>query len=133
NQPDQAVASYRHYLDHVTDPAERERAERIIQRVDGGRAELAEINARRGRADALFWTVTATSLAALAGGGVAVILASRPGPAMQAENLRVGGDVALIGGGALALAAAVLYLVRDASPRNTPMCITAAIGPQRVA
>jgi tetratricopeptide (TPR) repeat protein len=134
NQPDRAVTAYRHYLEHVTDPAERERAERIIQRVDGGRAELADINSRHGRADAAFWTLTATSLAALVGGGVAVVLASQRGglSMMQADNLRIGGDIALIGGGALAITAAVLYLVRDGVPPNTPVCVTAGIGPQSV-
>ena len=85
-------------------------------------------------ADALFWMVAGTGLAALAAGGVMLVLATRPSlPTSQVESLRLGGDFALISGGALAITAAVLYLVRDALPPNTPMCVTASIGPQSVA
>lgn len=117
---DRAVSAYRHYLDHVSDPAERERGERILFRVRGARSEMEDMHRGRGDADAWFWLTASLSLSAIATG--VVVLETAHGTDQTAH---VGGDVLVAAGAGLAVTAALLYFVRFASPRHTPRCITA--------
>jgi Flp pilus assembly protein TadD len=140
---DEAMGAYRRYLAHTQDPLERERAERIIARLVGARVELAEIAQRRGHADALFWTVSVGSAVSLVAGGTLLASAlradgvvdelqrggapeARVRESMSSANTQhIAADVALIGGGALAVTAVLLYLLREAPPPNTPLCVSA--------
>jgi tetratricopeptide (TPR) repeat protein len=122
---DHALAAYRHYVQHVTDPAERDRAERIISRVQGGRIELQDMQVRHGRADALFWGIGAGAIGAFAAGSILLIVASRETQPDPVRTYTVLGSSGLVIGGGLAIAAAVLYFAREAPPRYAPRCLTA--------
>ncbi len=124
---DAALTAYRHYLDHLTDPAERERAERILTRLQGARVELEDMRTRRGRADVWFWTVGAASVAALVTGGVVLTTALLEPRAATARTYELAAGTTLSIGAGLAITAAVLYFARDAAPTSIPRCVTASV------
>jgi tetratricopeptide (TPR) repeat protein len=122
---DEALGAYRHYLEHVTDPAERDRADRIVSRVQGARVELHDLQARYGRADVWFWAFAAASMSSLATGGILLVAGLREPMAPASNGVTVTGEALLIAGGGLAVAATLLYFTRLAPPRYLPRCITA--------
>ncbi len=122
-----ALAAYRHYLEHVSDPAERERAERIVSRVQGARIEIQDMQARRGRADAWFWGTATASLATLVTGSALLIAGATEANPQTAGTLNVVGGTGLALGAGLGVTAALLYFLREAPPRYAPRCITAGV------
>jgi tetratricopeptide (TPR) repeat protein len=124
---DQASVAYRRYLEHISDPVERERAERIVVRLRGARAELGDVHRGHGDADGWFWLTAALSIGALGVGTTLLVTAH------SADNTpRTAGEVFLVGGGALAVTAALLYFARLAPPQHTPHCVTAGVGLREV-
>jgi tetratricopeptide (TPR) repeat protein len=139
----EALGAYRRYLAHVQDPVERERAERIIARLQGARSELADLYPVRGNADTLFWSGTLGSVATLVAGGALLASALRAdettealrhdnAPAWRvreamdsAQGQHLAADVTLLGGGALAVTAVLLYLLRETPAPNAPLCLSA--------
>lgn len=124
---DRALAAYRRYLDHLTDPAERERAERIVARLQGARVEIEDMRTHRGRADVWFWSATAASVAALVTTGIVLTAAWTAPSSASTPPLELAGGTTLSISAGLALTAAVLYFARDAVPRELSHCITASI------
>lgn len=147
-QIDRAIEAYRHYLHATPDPAERERTERILARLQGARNEIADIQRRWGHADTLFWSVAIGSVASAVTGSVLLAAAIRTDDRVnelrrtgatdstirqerdRANTLHLSADVALIGSAGLAVTAALLFFTREAPPRNTPVCVTAFVSPQ---
>ncbi len=110
---DDAILAYTRHLASVTDEAERARTQRILTRLRGARAELADIARRHGRADGLFWGAAGGAVASTAI-GVAMFATQRAG-----ANDITAPTVFTVTGGALAVLAAVLYFAREAPERHT--------------
>jgi tetratricopeptide (TPR) repeat protein len=109
---DDAILAYSRHLASSTDEAERTRTQRILTRLRGARAELADMSRRHGRADGLFW--------AAAGGAVA---STTIGAAMFATQ-RAGSNSAApviftATGASLGVLALVLYFARESPERHT--------------
>jgi tetratricopeptide (TPR) repeat protein len=143
---DRAIGAYRRYYASATDAAERERADRIVQRLQGARVELQDQLRRMGRADGWFWGFTIATGVSVVGGGALLFSAIRGdayttslrmggapdqlirAAAASAETQHVVADVLLIGSLALATTSVLLYVAREAPPRNVPVCVTAGLG-----
>lgn len=110
---DDAIVAYSRHLATATDEAERTRTQRILTRLRGARAELADMSRRHGRADGIFW--------AAAGGAVA---STTIGAAMFATQRAGSNDSAApviftATGASLGILALVLYFAREAPERHT--------------
>lgn len=142
---DAARRSYRTYLEHASDPAERERTQRILTRLEGAQREPLEFvwgGGPLGRADALFWGLTASAGASLVGGAVLFTLGvlssnrsdelltqGRPGESRDVRELatvELASGIGLLAiAGALGTTAGILYAIRPArDPSLTPLCFT---------
>jgi tetratricopeptide (TPR) repeat protein len=138
-----ASRSYRMYLEHASDAAERERTQRILLRLDGAQREPLEFvwgGGPMGRADGLFWGLFVGWSAALVTGGVGLTLGIlsthrsaellQAGMALEARNvsdlaaieLGVGVGFLTVAAG-LGTSAGLLYAMRPArDPSATPLC-----------
>lgn len=142
---DAARRSYRTYLEHASDPAERERTQRILTRLEGAQREPLEFvwgGGPLGRADGLFWGLFVGSATSLVTGAVVLSLGimnsaeserlQMLGMVNEASNIR---DTASVQFGVatafLAIAAGlgttagVLYAIRPArDPSTLPLCFS---------
>ncbi len=119
---DDAIVAYTRHLATATDEAERARTQRILTRLRGARAELADISRRRGRADGLFWGVAGGALASTAI-GVAMFATQRPG-----TNDTTAPMIFTVTGASLGVLATVLYFAREA-PERQSLFVHAAFAP----
>ncbi len=118
---DYAIGAYRRYFAYSAEPAERDRADRIVQRLIGARREIAELRVRpRGNADGWVWFTGVLGLGAI-GVGTGLLLAA-PGSTSSAATVtlfQASGTASIVAGVGLCATAAVLYVAREARVDRT--------------
>ena len=110
---DDAIVAYARHLASATDEAERTRTQRILTRLRGARAELADISRRHGRADGIFWAAAGGAVASTAI-GAAMFATQRAGANDSAAPV-----IFTATGASLGVLALVLNFAREAPERHT--------------
>ncbi len=110
---DAAILAYSRHLASATDEAERGRTQRILTRLRGARAELADISRRHGHADGVFWVAAGGAVASTAI-GAAMFATQRAG-----SNDTAAPVIFTATGASLGVLALVLYFAREAPERHS--------------
>lgn len=110
---DDAILAYTRHLASATEEGERTRTQRILTRLRGARAELADISRHHGRADGIFWAAAGGAVASTAI-GAAMFATQRPG-----SNDTAAPVIFTATGASLGVLALVLYFAREAPERHS--------------
>jgi tetratricopeptide (TPR) repeat protein len=110
---DDAILAYERHLAAATDPDDRTRTQRILNRLRGARVELSDISRAHGRADGIFWLSTGFAVTSLTL-GTAMFLTDPGGDRDVTVPI-----VFMAAGGGLGILSLVLYFAREAPPRRT--------------